>query len=203
MERKYLEDIKRPNLFSRIKLWWNHEGRYYPKNFITGVKNLKDWLPVIWKDRDWDDHYILEVLKFKLEKQSKYISEKNRYIDAQLGAKRMRLCVSLIDKVQNEFYQMEYMDYVKDKHWFEKSEDNSDHYTLESELEWEKFDDYIKKYPLIHKRVLKDKGRFKLKGKKDLDLKRTICMNISHINGERAHKLLFKILEENIRKWWD
>jgi hypothetical protein len=203
MEREYLEDTKKPNLFGRIELWWNNEGKYYPKNFITGVKNLKDWLPIIWKDRDWDNHYIFEVLKFKLKKQSKYISEKDRILSAQMDAKRMRLCVSLIEKIQNDFYQMEYMDYVKDKYWFEKIKDNSKCYTLESELEWEKFDDYIKKYPLIHKRVLKGEGHFKLKGKKDLDLKRTICMNISHINSKRAHKLLFKILEENIERWWD
>ena len=203
MERKYLEDIKRRNLFGRIKLWWNYEARYWLKNLITGLKNLKDWFPVIWKDRDWDDHYLFEILKFKLGKQSEYISKKNRYIDSQLNAKRMRLCVSLIEKIQGEFYQMEYMDYVKDKHWFEKNGDNSLLYTWESELEWERFDDYIKKYPLIHKRVLKGEGPFKLEEDRDLDEKRTICMNIAHINGERAHKLLFRILEGNIRKWWD
>ena len=26
---------------------------------------------------------------------------------------------------------------------------------------------------------------------------------IAKINEERAHKLLFTILEQNIRKWWD
>jgi len=26
---------------------------------------------------------------------------------------------------------------------------------------------------------------------------------MGHINEEKAHKLLFKILEQNIRRWWD
>jgi len=28
-------------------------------------------------------------------------------------------------------------------------------------------------------------------------------MNICHINQQRAHKLLFKIMEQNINYWWD
>jgi hypothetical protein len=34
-------------------------------------------------------------------------------------------------------------------------------------------------------------------------MKKLIAMNIAHINQDRAHKLLFKIMEENIQKWWD
>jgi len=34
-------------------------------------------------------------------------------------------------------------------------------------------------------------------------MKRIIAQNIAHVNQERVQKLLFKILEENIRSWWD
>ena len=57
---------ERKNIFYRIYLWWIFDGKYFHKNFVKGVKNLWKWFPVIWKDRDWDDHYIFEVLKFKL-----------------------------------------------------------------------------------------------------------------------------------------
>jgi hypothetical protein len=33
--------------------------------------------------------------------------------------------------------------------------------------------------------------------------KQVIAMNIGHINHDRARKLLFKIMEENIEGWWD
>jgi hypothetical protein len=35
------------------------------------------------------------------------------------------------------------------------------------------------------------------------DSKFGIAINISHINHDRARKLLFKILEKNIERWWD
>jgi hypothetical protein len=69
----------------------------------------------------------------------------------------------LIKKVQDDYYGFEYSDYFKEKHWFQKIE-NSEYSTWESEPVWDKFDDYIKKYPLIHKRVLSGEGPFKLKG---------------------------------------
>jgi hypothetical protein len=49
---------------------------------------------------------------------------------------------------------------------------------------------------------LKGAGPINLEGRDESDMKRLIAMNIAHVNQERVHKLLFKILEENIRGWW-
>jgi hypothetical protein len=104
-------------------------------------------------------------------------------------------------KVQEEFYSMEYMDYHKTKHWFEPCEDREVYSTWESKLLEENFDDYFAKYPLIYKRVMAGEGVFKRDEREDD--KQIIAMNIAHINHDRARKLLFKIMEENIEGWWD
>jgi hypothetical protein len=202
----FFEEIKnrpRPNIFRRIYLWWNHDGKYYHKYFIQGIKNLWYWFPVIWKDRDWDDHYIFDVLKHKLKAQAKYIGDRDRHTRAQQDARRMRLCVKLIEKVQDESYAMEYMDYGKDRVWFTPCNDGTGNSLLNSEEVWENYDELFKKYKLIYRKVLKGEGPFTLDGRDESDMKRIIAMNICHINQERVHKLLFKILEENIRGWWD
>jgi hypothetical protein len=201
-----LENRPRPNIFRRIALWWRFDGRYYHKYFKQGIKNLWYWFPIIWKDRDWDDHYIFyifEVLKHKLKAQAKYIGDRDFHIRAQLAAKRMRLCVKLIQLVQDETYAMEYMDYHKDRVWFTPCEDIPGAFRYNSEEVWEKYDEYFKKYPLVYKKVLKGAGPFTLDGRDESEIKRIIAMNISHINQDRVQKLLFKILEENIRGSWD
>ena len=33
--------------------------------------------------------------------------------------------------------------------------------------------------------------------------KQKIAMNIGHINHDRARALLFKLMNENIERWWD
>jgi hypothetical protein len=202
----FFEDLKnrpRPNIFRRIYLWWRFSGRYYHVDLIRGTKKLWYWFPVIWKDRDWDDHYIFDILKHKLKAQSKYIGDNNRHTRAQLDAKRMRLCIRLIEKVQDETYEMEYMDYHKDRNWFTPVEGQPDLSQWNSETVYENFDDFFKKYPRIYKRVMNGEGPFTLDGRDEKEIKKIVAMNISKINQERAFDLLFKILKQDIRRWWD
>jgi hypothetical protein len=184
-----------------IPLWWNHEGKYYHKMFRTGVQNLWYWFPIIWKDRNWDSHYIFEIMTHKLKAQSKYIGERDIHTRAKRDAEIMMTCVRLMKLVQDEFYSSEYSDYHKTKHWFEDIEDRPGLSTWESKLLEENFDDYFKKYPLIYKRVLNGEGHFGRDGRRED--KQIIAMNMSHINHDRARKLLFKIMEEHIERWWD
>jgi hypothetical protein len=200
----FFEDLKnqpRPNFFKRILIWWNHDGKYYHKYFKNGVKNIWYWLPIIWRDRNWDGHYIYEIMKHKLKAQANYIGINDRHTRAQLDAKRMAICVKLIQLCQDEAYAMEYMDYAKDRVWFTPCEDRPGSSLYNSENVWEKYDEYFAKYPLIYKRVMNGEGVFSLKGREDD--KHVIAMNIAHTNQDRARKLLFKIMEENIEGWWD
>jgi len=165
---------------------------YKIKRFFKRIHNLIRWFPIIWKDQDWDDHYIWEILKFKLKNQAEYIGYHNRHISAKRDAEIMMLCVRLIEKVQDEWYGCEYFNYHKSDMRFIPSESHPGSYEMEMEILEENFDDYFKKYPLIY-RMVPD-----LKAPKD-----EIAFHIAKINEERAHKLLFKILEQNIRRWWD
>lgn len=190
------------NIFEKISLWWKFEGRYYHKDFIKGIKNLWKWFPVIWKDRDWDDHYIFEVLKFKLNKQADYIGDRNIHVSAKRDAEIMRLVNRLIKLNQDEFYSMEYMDYHETKYDFIPTDKTEKWFTMADELISERFDEYFKKYPRQYKLVMSNKLNFY--GKPiDLNDKKIVAMTIAHSNQERCHKLIFKLLEENIRRWWD
>jgi len=198
-------------MIEKIKdIYWSKIG-YKVRGFFTSVGNLIKWFPVIWKDRDWDDHYIFEVFKFKLEKQAKYIKEKGFHTNSDLDAKRIMLCVKLMEKVQEEFYVMEYMDY-EDKDFFfvptgDDIEDVLGGYYMETLLKKENLNDFFKKYPLVYKKIVTDKKYhiFKIDNE-DLtsyEVKSRIALNIGRYNHERARKLLFKILSENIESWWN
>ncbi len=163
---------------------------YKIKQFFKRIYNLYRWFPIIWNDQDWDDHFIFEILKFKLKNQAKYISYHDRHMSAKRDAEIMMLCVRLIDKVQDEWYGREYFNYHESELKFIDSKDHPGHYEMEIEHISDNYKDYFKKYPRIYKQA---------KGKD----KHEKAFNIAKINEERAHKLLFKILEQNIRRWWD
>jgi hypothetical protein len=198
------ERAKKPWIIRKLEfipLWWNHEGRHLRRNVWTGIKNIWYWLPIIWKDRNWDSHFIFEIMTHKLKAQSKYIGGRGFHMRAERDAEIMMTCVRLMKLVQQETYSSEYSDYHKTKHWFEDVEGKPEISSWESRLLEENFEDYFKKYPLIYKRVLNGEGVFGGKDRKED--KQVIAMNISHINHDRAKKLLFKLMEENIERWWD
>lgn len=201
---QWAEDMAKKPWISRklrfISLWWERDGKYLHITIKRGIENIWYWLPIIWKDRHWDSHYIFEIMKHKIKAQSKYIGERDIHTRAKRDAEIMMTCVRLMEKVQDEFYSSEYSDYHKTKNWFEPCEDKEGYSTWESRELEENFDDYFQKYPLIHKRVLAGEGIFTTSHDND---KQRIAMNIGHINHDRARKLLFKLMEENIEKWWD
>ena len=165
---------------------------YKIKRFFRRIYNLYRWFPIIWKDQDWDDHFIFEILKFKLKNQAEYIGKRGYHVSAERDAEIMMTCVRLIEKVQDEYYGTEYFDYHKSELKFIDSESHPGMYEVEIEHISDNYEDYFKKYPRIYNKHKDNSGD---KGK--------TAFNIAIVNEERAHKLLFKILEQNIRRWWD
>ena len=191
------ERAKKPWIVRKLKfipLWWNQEGRYIHREIGRGFKNIWYWFPVIWKDRHWDSHYILEIMMHKLKAQSKYIGERDWHTRAKRDAEIMMTCVRLMKLIDDDFYSSEYSDYHKTKHWFEDVPGKEGYSTWESRLLEENFDEFFKKYPLVYKRVLKGECVFHLDGENRADINQRIAINIGHINHDRARKLLFKIM---------
>lgn len=172
------------------------------RNITRSIKNVIRWLPIIWKDRDWDYSFIFTILQTKLKHQSEYIDRMGNHESAKRDAEVMMLCIKLIDKVKDEYYGMEYVEYFKSEYEFIDSEYPGHKEMISHDL-GENFDDYFKKYPLIYNRVLNGGGRIPIiddDGKID---KKRIAMNIAHINHVRARKLLFRIMDEQIERWWN
>ena len=116
------------------------------RTWYKRIKNIIRWIPVLWKDKDWDYWHIFEILKTKLKFQSEYFHKYGYHVSSEREAQKMKLCARLIDKIQNEYYLDE---------------------------------------QLMRKDEITDK-----------DIKDAIHRH------DKAKKLLFSILENNIEKWW-
>lgn len=204
-----MERDEKITMFDKVRLWWNFDARYYHKDFIQGVKNLWKWFPVIWRDRDWDTNFIYEIIKVKLNNQADYIGGKNRHTRAKRDAELMKLCSRLIQRCQDDHYDMEYMDYHESNYNFLDITDEDDipekyrkGKKLDIELVSENFDDYFKKYPRQYKRVMSGEVSRFSRPIEEKD-KQVIAMEIAHENQDRCRKLLFKLMERRIEGWWD
>lgn len=211
LKQVFFEETNEKNtyhIWEKISNFIRHNlGGWFVIDIYLRIKNIFRWLPIIWKDKDWDQSYIYKILKFKLENQSKYIIKNNRYTLSQRDAEIINICVNLIDKVNVDFYSNEYLDYIDSEIYFAPIDDESGNSTMEEKINSESFDDYFIKYKATYNKILNDKKYqifdLDLDDISDIDKKQRIAMNISLYNQNKARKMLFRLMEENIERWWD
>lgn len=184
------------SFWKKQKLFWEFEYRYYARNFILGIKNLIKWGPVIWKDRDWDDTFLFEIIKFKISKMAESHGKVLPYQGFERNIEIMNTIVRLIDKFQSEHYLHEYFSYVDDEYTFEKIE-GSDDYEMKIKNLRDDLDQYFAKYPLLKKRALNHKM---YKGKSSSV---SLAMAMGFVQHERSKRLIFELLNRHIDKWWE
>ena len=164
------------------------------RSFLTGCKNVIRWSPTIFKDKDWDHWHIYNILQKKIEFQRQEIIYANRHTDINRDNRDMTIVLNLIERINEDYYGTEHLDYSKSKFRFEPIEGDDEYCTMEQDVISENYDEYIKKYPSSVRKVLKEKP--------DLD-KKDLCFWVAIHNQEKAHGLLHKVLKERIRHWWD
>jgi hypothetical protein len=180
-------DWDRNTLFSKL----NWRIRY----FLTGVKNIFKWMPTIYHDRDWDGDFILKILQKKIEFQRKELVSDNRHMNIDRDNRDMTLALNLLERVREGYYELECMDYWNDDISFEDAQNKPDSKSIEIKTTDERFDDYLNKYPSSVRVVIKKHGV--------IEDKKTLCLEVSYYNHNKANKLLFRILEERLPYWWD
>lgn len=68
-------------------------------NFFLSIKNIIRWIPTLFKDREWDYSFMLEIEQKKLKNMIKWY-EQNDYghsVSSHRIVREMKLAISLID----------------------------------------------------------------------------------------------------------
>jgi len=70
------------------------------------MKRIIAWLPVLWKDQDWDYDFLIRIIKFKLNRMADCIEKNNLIASCEDVAKEMREVVEHLDKSRDagEYY---------------------------------------------------------------------------------------------------
>lgn len=166
----------------------------YPfRDFYRRVKNVLRWLPTIWKDRDWDDSYITEILIKKLEfTRDFYLSDKAYSAEADKVADEIKEAIDRLHMTRDswEFYEDLAMEQLEQK-WgktafsFEpyKHDENGNVLSYEMKSKTENVID------------AEDEEQYRKEFRETLDAARKQYMK----DKIKAYKFIAK----NIDKWWD
>ena len=162
---------------------------YFFKRKYNQICRVIDFLPIIWNGFDFDYRYSLDVFKKQLERQAKFMeSDKSHLMGSKQRASQIRTAIKLMDKVYDEEYGCEYQDKLKELYG-------------EDVLEW-KFTETEDLY--------KGEKMFQIGWKyedwdnaSEIEETKDKLFKESQLKQEKAHKLLWKYIEHNIRHWWD
>lgn len=144
------------------------------------IRNVFKWLPIIWNQYDFDYRYALDVFKFQLLKSAKFFeSPKSVCLNANYRAMRIRTVIKLLDKVYDEDYACEWQQQIQEKYG------NYSYQMVNN------------KYSIVWERGYTEEILF------EIEIEKKYLFNKSKEKQEKAHKLLWKMIEKDIRDWWD
>lgn len=162
---------------------WLRETLYPFKRFYTGVKRLIEFTPIIWNSYDWDHTCATNLFQFQLLRMADYFDKHGHLENNRYNAQRIRTACKLMDRSYNEYYIDAAYDslmekYGKDAFEFETVSDGNGKRTFQ-----QKYESYSNALEIEQERV----KLFKIGIEKQ----------------EKSHKLLWKLIEHDIQRWWD
>jgi hypothetical protein len=184
MKNKYTK-LKLPKDTAWERKSWRRFVHWRITYFIDGVRNIIRWVPVLYKDRDWDDYFITKMLQKKIENQRKYLVEHNRHLNIDSNNFWMTVVLNLIEAEHEEYYGCEYMDYYESESF------------LSDKLIFDNLDKYINKYPGTKRAVLKEFPET------DFSNKIRLALYMGNHRQRKCRNLIFEILKRKSTFWWD
>jgi hypothetical protein len=165
------------------------------RQFLDSLINLFRWFKTMWKDRDWDSYFVYEILKRKLVNMKEHFEYHDNDVHTM---KYLKLSIKLLERIQGEHYLMEWNQYATINTTVVKVP-NTITSTINMEVSEERFVDYFTKYKYTVNSLWRSKLGYKaIFGiKSDLE----IAMSLGVHNHNKAKRLLFKILDNNLESW--
>jgi len=172
------------------KTWRSYSPRWF-RDFYDGVTNIIRWIPTLYKDRDWDDYYILAILKKKIEHQREYLVNANRHWDIDRDNRYMTLALNLLERMIEEHYETEMFDHLD----IFLEETDGDSWNVNEIIKREELEKYLAKYS---NEVRKAKKRVK-----DPNNPSDLVFYVAGAMQNKNNRLFWKIMHEKSPAWWD
>ena len=82
---------------------------YRIKSKIRQIRKVLRWIPILWRDRDWDYYFVYEILKQKLIDTERHVRKDSLHMFNEQDADSILKAIELIGKVQTEYHLDKYL----------------------------------------------------------------------------------------------
>ena len=146
---------------------------------ITKIRKIISWIPILWRDEHWDGSYMFNILEYKLTRMYKFFTSSKSVTNwdtHKSELKALRICIEILKRKREDFY-FETFSYLidTDMKFIDAGDEFGPNMTM-IDPKWE----ISTNMPLYEKKS-------KLAEQAEQD----------------RHKLLFKLMEQYAKSWWD
>jgi len=159
---------------------------FYPVyNLFKQIGVICSYLPVLWKDRDWDGSYFLYLARYKLSRMEKCIRH-GSYVNCEKDADKIKKTIDMLDRMIADEYE-EIFFKPHDEKWGKPK------------MSWKD----VPNHPGCCEAIFERSG---VKTKEDEEMERKEFMETMKL-AEKEHQndynKFFGMLARNLRRWWD
>lgn len=169
---------------------YNNYIRIPVRDLRIGFSNLWFWLPIIWKTRDWDKRYLMEMLILKLRRHRDYQKNHSHVAEPYNSDKvnSMTECLELLEKVHNEWEN--YEEPAHDKH--EEKWGKTEFYTVPSTS-----------HPNCYELKDRNDERYTEEENKKKSEEFILASRIAGLKRQRDFTVAMEIFVTKFDTWWD
>jgi hypothetical protein len=85
-------------------LWFERNVEDTLRNIKYGLQNLWAYKTIIWKDRDWDKHFLLKLMEFKFRRMSEHHTKYGHFQRSDETAKELMIAANLCRRLSEDNY---------------------------------------------------------------------------------------------------
>ena len=186
LNSKRIIDFKEPtkleNALSTIKDWVFPVIRFY-----RNTARLFAYAPLVWRDRDWDEAYIMEMLLFKLKRTYKELLNDKLHDHDKTTIQSIRVCIKLMSRMTSSDDEKE-----NKRQWY-----------------YHNFSAHMSKWPNREFIPIVGSDNFKWEIPDLTDAQREqerhecrIALEIDNRVRQQDEDLFFKIFQKYYQTWW-
>jgi len=77
---------------------------HFIKELLLNIQKIFYWLPIIWRDRWWDESFLLKILEAKLRYNAKWFEKHGCHVRCEKDAHQMKIAAALCKRLYKQEY---------------------------------------------------------------------------------------------------
>ena len=74
-------------------------------SWLENIKRCIKWLPIIWKDRDWDHAFFFDLLERKLRSMQHFFESRNTHVISALEtSQQIKGVADALQRMREDYY---------------------------------------------------------------------------------------------------